>query len=68
VNEYKILKKILQLEYHFPEGFPEVARNLVSRLLVYKPAERLGSPKNGGIDSLKGHPFFKVKGDFGQSE
>lgn len=58
-NEYKILKKILNLEFHFPEGFPTVAKDIVSRLLVYKPAERLGSAQTGGIDALKAHPFFK---------
>ena len=59
VNEYKIMKKILSLDFHFPDGFPEVARHLVSRLLVYKPAERLGSARSGGIEALKGHAFFK---------
>ncbi|KAL3088655.1 hypothetical protein niasHT_023273 [Heterodera trifolii] len=59
VNEYKILKKILSLDFHFPDGFPEVARHLVSRLLVYKPSERLGSSQKGGIEALKRHSFFK---------
>uniref|UniRef100_A0A183C2D9 3-phosphoinositide-dependent protein kinase 1 n=1 Tax=Globodera pallida TaxID=36090 RepID=A0A183C2D9_GLOPA len=59
MNEYKILKKILNLDFHFPDGFPEVARDLVSRLLVYKPTERLGSLQTGGIDELKRHTFFK---------
>ncbi|CAK5087281.1 unnamed protein product [Meloidogyne enterolobii] len=59
VNEYKILKKILGLDFHFPEGFPSIAKQLVSGLLVYKPSERLGSAANGGIEALKRHEFFK---------
>uniref|UniRef100_A0A1I8BR51 3-phosphoinositide-dependent protein kinase 1 n=1 Tax=Meloidogyne hapla TaxID=6305 RepID=A0A1I8BR51_MELHA len=59
VNEYKILKKILGLDFHFPDGFPAVAKQLVSGLLVYKPNERLGSAAKGGIEALKRHEFFK---------
>ena len=29
-----IFQKIIKLEYEFPEGFPERAKDLVSRLLV----------------------------------
>ncbi|KAF7630774.1 Protein kinase domain-containing protein [Meloidogyne graminicola] len=58
VNEYKILKKILGLDFHFPEGFPAIAKQLVSGLLVYKPSERLGSASTGGIEALKRHEFF----------
>ncbi|KAL8685487.1 MAG: hypothetical protein Q9218_007732 [Villophora microphyllina] len=34
-NEYLTFQKILNLEYGFPSDFPEVARDLVERLLVY---------------------------------
>uniref|UniRef100_A0A915CND5 3-phosphoinositide-dependent protein kinase 1 n=1 Tax=Ditylenchus dipsaci TaxID=166011 RepID=A0A915CND5_9BILA len=59
VNEYQILKKILGLDFQFPDGFPETARDLVTKLLVYKPAERLGSRQTGGIVALKRHNYFK---------
>jgi hypothetical protein len=60
VNEYKILKKILDLQFQFPDGFPQTPKDLVSKLLVNKPTERLGSFETGGIKALKLHPFFLV--------
>lgn len=51
-NEYLTFQKIVSLEYSFPEGFPEVARDLVERLLVLDPAKRLP------IEHIKSHPFF----------
>ncbi|KAG0373564.1 pkb-activating kinase-like protein [Mortierella sp. AD032] len=49
-------QKIVKLEYTFPAGFPKTAMDLVSRLLVHDPNERLGA--NNTIDQLKQHPFF----------
>ena len=60
MNEYKILKKILDLEFDFPDGFPDIPKDLVERLLVNRPSERLGSFQTGGIEKLKAHSFFKV--------
>lgn len=51
-NEYLTFQKILDLKYTFPEGFPELARDLVERLLVLEPANRLP------IEHIKAHPFF----------
>lgn len=59
VNEYQIMKKILNLNYTFPEGFPLTAKDLVSQLLVYQN-ERLGGKNIGGIKSIKNHEYFKV--------
>ncbi|KAF9182586.1 pkb-activating kinase-like protein, partial [Haplosporangium sp. Z 11] len=56
-NEYQTFQKIVKLEYIFPPGFPKVAMDLVSRLLVHDPNERLGA--NNRIDQLKEHPFFE---------
>ncbi|KAG0261844.1 pkb-activating kinase-like protein [Mortierella polycephala] len=56
-NEYQTFQKIVKLEYIFPPGFPKVAMDLVSRLLVHDPNERLGA--NNNIDQLKEHPFFE---------
>ncbi|KAF9344039.1 pkb-activating kinase-like protein, partial [Mortierella sp. AD094] len=55
-NEYQTFQKIVKLEYSFPAGFPKAAMDLVSRLLVHDPNERLGA--NNSIDKLKQHPFF----------
>lgn len=52
-NEYLTFQKILGLEYSFPDGFPEVARDLVERLLVLEPANRLP------VEHIRNHRFFE---------
>lgn len=51
-NEYLTFQKITSLQYEFPYGFPEVAKDLVERLLVLDPSRRLT------IDHTKNHEFF----------
>ena len=51
-NEYLTFQKIINLDYTFPPGFPEVAMDLVERLLVSDPSRRLS------IDHIKNHQFF----------
>ncbi|KAI9827130.1 MAG: hypothetical protein M1819_007021 [Sarea resinae] len=51
-NEYQTFQKIVGLDYEFPIGFPDVARDLVERLLVLDPAKRLQ------IEHIKNHQFF----------
>jgi 3-phosphoinositide dependent protein kinase-1 len=51
-NEYQTFQKIVALDYQFPRGFPEVARDLVERLLVLDPQRRLT------IEHIKNHQFF----------
>ena len=51
-NEYQTFQKIVGLDYDFPRGFPEVARDLVERLLVLEPQRRLT------IEHIKNHQFF----------
>lgn len=51
-NEYHTFQKIVALDYEFPKGFPEVARDLVERLLVLDPAMRLS------MEHIKNHQFF----------
>ena len=51
-NEYLTFQKILSLEYSFPDGFPPVAKDLVERLLVLEPANRLP------VEHIKNHAFF----------
>lgn len=52
-NEYLTFQKIVALEYTFPEGFPPLARDLVEKLLVLDPSQRLS------IDAIKNHRFFE---------
>lgn len=51
-NEYQTFQKIVGLEYEFPRGFPEAAKDLVERLLVLEPTRRLT------IEHIKNHEFF----------
>ena len=52
VNDYQTFQKIVGLDYDFPRGFPELARDLVERLLVLDPQRRLS------LEHVKNHPFF----------
>jgi 3-phosphoinositide dependent protein kinase-1 len=52
-NEYLTFQKIMNLEYHFPDGFPDKARDLVERLLVLDPAHRLP------VEHIRNHQFFE---------
>jgi len=58
-SEYLIFQKIQKLEYSFHEGFNNEARDLVKRLLVIEPTERLGATDTDGYFSIKNHAFFK---------
>lgn len=45
-----------------PEDVPEVAKDLVMKLLVTNPLERIGGGHKGSgneLDKLKAHPFFE---------
>ncbi|KAI8512154.1 3-phosphoinositide dependent protein kinase-1 [Branchiostoma belcheri] len=58
-NEYLIFQKIQKLEYDFPDGFNSKAQDLVKKLLILEPTERLGCEERGGYPSLKGHLFVE---------
>ena len=51
-NEFLTFQKIMDLNYEFPSDFPEVAKDLVERLLVLDPSRRLS------IEHIKNHEFF----------
>ena len=51
-NEYQTFQKIVALDFEFPRGFPDVAKDLVERLLVLEPQRRLT------IEHIKNHQFF----------
>lgn len=58
-HEYQIFQKITKLEYEFPDGFSVVAQDLVEKLLVLDPEQRLGCEEMGGFEKLKSHPFYE---------
>lgn len=59
-TEYLIFQKIQALDYTFPEGFDSRVKDLVSRLLVINPEDRLGSLESRtGYSSIKNHTFFE---------
>ncbi|CAL1278763.1 unnamed protein product [Larinioides sclopetarius] len=58
-NEYLIFQKITKLEYDFPDGFSVAAKDLVQKLLVLEPSQRLGSQDTNGYPSIRNHPFLK---------
>ncbi|VDI81121.1 3-phosphoinositide-dependent protein kinase 1-like isoform X2 [Mytilus galloprovincialis] len=58
-HEFQIFQKIQKLEYEFPDGFDPLARDLVEKLLVIEPTQRLGCEELGGMEQLKSHPFFE---------
>ncbi|KAI6222338.1 3-phosphoinositide-dependent protein kinase 1 [Aphelenchoides fujianensis] len=51
-----IHKKMSTVKYKFPEGFDAAGKDLVRRLLVTEPTERLGSQ---GAEEIKNHEFFE---------
>jgi len=57
-SEYLIFQKIQTLEYSFHEGFDARARDLVTKLLMIDPKERLGARDTIGYPSIKSHRFF----------
>ncbi|KAI7878635.1 Pkinase-domain-containing protein [Lichtheimia hyalospora FSU 10163] len=57
-TDYLIFQKVKNLDYSIPDDFDQVAKDLVTKLLVLEPEQRLGSEATGGMDALKAHPFF----------
>ncbi|PAV86944.1 hypothetical protein WR25_25612 [Diploscapter pachys] len=58
-SEYLIFKRIQKLLYKFPDDFPEDAKDLVEKILVLQPTERLGAVENGGGEAVTKHSFFE---------
>lgn len=61
LSEYLTWQKVKALDYTFPEGFDEQSKDLVQKLLVKSPTERLGAGEPGSsndMKALKSHPFF----------
>lgn len=64
-NEYLTFQQILNHpaeDFKYPDGFPDVARDLIDRILVQDPNQRLGAgsdEEGNGYEALKAHPFFE---------
>lgn len=58
-SEYLLFKKILILDYVYPDGFSPDAKDLVQKLLVLDPNERLGAKDTKRYTSIRSHPFYK---------
>jgi len=59
---FLLYQKILSLNYEFPDGFDDKARNLVKNMLKLDPVDRLGALDDyteGVYSSVRFHPFFK---------
>jgi 3-phosphoinositide dependent protein kinase-1 len=53
---FQTFELIKQRSFSFPPGISAIAKDLIDRLLVMDPADRLGV---GGYQTLKAHPFFR---------
>lgn len=58
-SEHIIFQKILNLEYEYPDGFDASAQDLVKKLLVLVPNERLGATDENIYSTIRSHEFFK---------
>ncbi|TDL22557.1 kinase-like protein [Rickenella mellea] len=61
MTEYLTMNLVKNVEYTFPEGFDNEARDLVQKLLVLDPQARLGAGPPGSpndMNALRSHPFF----------
>jgi serine/threonine protein kinase len=51
-GEFYIFQNIMECKYNIPESVPEVVRDLISKLLILSPEERLNA------EQVKEHEFF----------
>lgn len=61
LSDFLTLQKIKQMDYSFPDGFDEHGKDLVQKLLVRDPSQRLGAGEPGSCNDMNGlrsHPFF----------
>ncbi|KZS98380.1 kinase-like protein [Sistotremastrum niveocremeum HHB9708] len=60
-TQYLMWEKVKKMEYDFPEHFDESAKDLVQKILLHDPNERLGAgPPDSPLSplALRSHPFF----------
>jgi 3-phosphoinositide dependent protein kinase-1 len=60
-NEFVIFQKIQNIDLSFPDNFDKDARDLVEKLIVLNPIERLGAndPHDKLYESIRSHKFFE---------
>ncbi|KAK0504969.1 kinase-like protein [Armillaria luteobubalina] len=61
LSEYLTMQKVKKVEYSFPEGFDEQGKDIVQKLLVRDPQQRLGAGMEGADNDMRAlysHPFF----------
>jgi serine/threonine protein kinase len=58
-TQYLLIKSILDDAVQYPADMDPLARDLISKLLVKNPAERLGADEKGGFAAVRKHPFFQ---------
>ncbi|KAK7593006.1 hypothetical protein V9T40_007758 [Parthenolecanium corni] len=58
-SEYLMFQKITKLEYEFPSGFCDKARDLVEKLLVLDSEKRIGAKDSVRYTSIRSHPFYE---------
>ena len=56
LSEFLIFQKISSCNFQYPKGFPELAKDLINKLLILDPERRIGSVD---YKDIKNHPFFK---------
>ncbi|KAF7321506.1 Protein kinase domain-containing protein [Mycena kentingensis (nom. inval.)] len=62
-SDYLTWQKVKKVEYDFPQGFDEQAKDLVQKLLVHDPTQRLGAGSPGSANdpaALRAHSFFSA--------
>ena len=63
VSEHYLFDKIMNREIAtFPKHFDEVTCDIINRLLVLEPSDRLGAGRPGSsndMSALKGHRYFE---------
>lgn len=59
-SEYLIFQKILNLKFEIPDGFDTLANDLVVKLILLNPSDRLGAndEQGQGYPSIRAHSFF----------
>lgn len=58
-TQYLLIKSILDDAVQYPADMDAQAKDLISKLLVKNPTQRLGSDELGGFATVKKHPFFQ---------
>ncbi|KAF2070362.1 hypothetical protein CYY_008318 [Polysphondylium violaceum] len=57
-TEFLTFQKVSNRDLVYPKNMNPVVKDLIEKLLVLRPSERLGSLSAGGFENLKKHPFF----------